>query len=1121
MLSQCRSVALHGRREPVGLTRGSVSSELRRLLLACLLIFTVLLPGASLAQTFYASVSGLVTDESHAVVSGADVTVIETTTSVEYKTSTNQRGSYRVSFLKPGAYVVRVKKDGYQEYKTSAIQLVLNQEARVDAMLSIGMASQVVNVSAEGTALNDANPQISTQFGSDDLINVPQAMVGSNGSSQEFLLAAQVPGAAGSSSDYSNPNNISLGGGRPDTNPIIIDGLPSNMGVDGTYGLVPTPDSTEELQVLTSPFSAQYGQSGGGAILTTTKSGTQNFHGSLFEYHNDQSMNALQYFDAPNTGRPVNVYNYFGGSLGGPVRIPWLFNGLKHHLFFFTDWEDTINNSANTLNTNVPTAAERNGDFSGPDPQGQPTPTIYDPRTLKVVNGVITGTPFAGNIIPADRMDSVGKNLLAYYPRPNCSYLTYNYCVNPPSHNTYLYNADRIDFNATDYDHIWAKFSRDGPTTGAVSYIPNAANTSAANGWKDDHYETSWSHIFGPRVSNEARFGYVSEVNFSDVYPVDSSSIGLKGVTLNGFPNLSVNGLYDLGPGSYQYTLDGHYILNDAMVLQIGRHSLSIGGEFMNYHFSEYDPGVLSGEYDFSGQFTSISGQPVTGIADLELGLPDSTTIDTNNTWFRETSKYGSLYVQDDYRVLEKLTINLGLRWEFDGPFTETRDQMYTFNPNLIDTNTGAQGAIEFAGYNGAPHALIGHTYLGFLPRIGFSYHALKNTVVRGGYGIYELPGIGFAMTATTSKTTVNTTFQSPDGITAPYQLDDGVPPYSPQVDANGEPSIPTSLSDPSSNVVELQRDGRLAYIQQWQLGIQQDLGGGWLGEIDYQGNHGVHMPIQLPRNQIAPSPGCCYGNSAAQSLRPYPQFLNVTYYVNGGASNYNALLAQLTHRWKNGLSVLAAYTYAKQMNDVDPSARGNGVGIQNAYDLHAQWGTAMTDIPQRFSLTAVWNLPIGASGRFLRSTPVLSQALGHWRVSTIAAFQVGYPYHVSQSNTLGIFSNAQYVTRVGNPEISRGKRTIEHWFNTDAFAITPNNILGNGARASLFGPGQNVWNIGLMRDVPVREKFTFTFRADAYNAFNHPQFNGLGTSITSGNFGQITKAQDARTLQVSGRIRF
>ena len=1093
--------------------------------LSLLLLFWIATAGAHslYAQTIYASMSGVVTDPSGAVIPGATVNVVDANSTATYKTVTNRKGSYSVSFLQPGDYVVEVTKDGFAEYKTSKINLVLNQPAVVDVHLQMGSESQVVTVTAEGTALNDTNPQIGQQFGASDLVNLPEYT--STHGAEELLLAAQVPGVASTSSDYSNPNNISLGGGRPDTNPIIVDGLPSNMGVDGTYGLVPTPDSTEELQVLTSPFSAQYGQSGGGAIITTTKSGTSSFHGSLFEYHNDQSLNALSYFSAPNTLRPVNVFNYFGGSIGGPVWIPKIFDGRKHKLFFFTDWEDTLNASSHVLTTNVPTFAERNGDFSGLDQQGAPTPTIYDPTTLKYVNGTLTGTPFPGNIIPANRLDKVGLNFVSFYPQPNCNYQTYNYCVYPSGYNSYLYNADRIDYNMTDYDHIWAKFSRDGPNGTAVNYIPNAANPSSLGGWRDDHYETSWSHIFNPKLSNEVRFGYVSEVNYDYPVALSAASLGLQGVPLTSFPSLSVTGLQSLGPGSYSYTLDGHYILNDALVLQLGRHTLAMGGEFMNYIFSDYEPGVLSGQYSFNGEFTSTSGQAVTGLADLELGLPQSTSIDTTNSWIRETAKYGSLYAQDDYRISSKLTLNLGLRWEFDGPFSEVNNQMYNFNPNVVDPTTQKLGAIQYAGVGGAPHAFVGRTYMGFLPRVGFSYHAFPNTVVRGGYGVFELPGIGFAGNGLVSKSTVSTNFVASSPTAPVYQLANGVPAYSPDVNASGEPNIPTSLSSPTQDVTEFQTNGVLAYVQQWSFGIQQDLGHGWIAEVDYQGNHGVHMPVTLGVNQIAPTPGCCYGVANTQSLRPFPQVLDVSYLVSDGASAYDALEAQLSHRWSHGLSLVLAYTYAKQMDDVDPSARGNAVGIQNVYDLRAQWGTAMTDIPQRLSVTGVYNIPVGAGGQFLARTPVVNQVIGHWRVSTVASFQQGYPYHVSQSNTTGLYNGAQYVTQSGHPSIARGSRTVDHWFNTSVFSITPADTLGNGARATLFGPGQNVWNVALMRDVPIpigaREPLNFTFRADAHNLFNHPQFNGMSTNITSANFGALTSAQDARQLLVSGRIRF
>lgn len=1106
-------------------TRLRAGRDFREILCSSALLFTFLLHCVpSNAQTFYGSVSGIVKDSDGAVISDVAVTVHETNTATEYKTVTNKSGAYRVSFLKPGSYTIQFDRDGFARYVTNPQNLVLNQELVVDTVLKPGEATETVNVSSAADVLNQTNSQIGGELSTQELIDLPES-TGTKGAN-EFLITKTFAGASSTSQDYSNVNNLSLGGGRPVSNPIIIDGLPSNMGVDGTYGLIPTPDSTEELQVLTSPFSAQYGQSGGGAILTTTKSGTDKFHGSAFESYSSQNLTALGYFTAPGTVVPAQSFNYFGGSIGGPVLIPKVFDGRQHRLYFFTDWEDTLTNAVSTLNTNVPTMAERQGDFSGPSALGGPTPTIYDPNTTVVTNGKITRSPFKGNVIPANRLDQVGMNILAFFPQPNCSYtvgaVTNNYCVNPVSRSSYLYNADRIDFNASDYDHIWAKFSRDGPRNQAVQFIPNAANTSAFNGWTDDHYEISWSHLFSPRISNEARIGYVSEENFSSPLPAPASSIGLTGVPLTQFPSISTTQFASFGAGSYARTRDGHIILNDALALQLGRNSISVGGEFMRYAYSYYTPGVLSGSYGFSGSFTTANGQSGLGIVDLELGLPASAGINTTNTIFHENLNYFSAYIQDDYRFSEKLTINLGLRYEFDGPFSESNNNMYTFNPNILDPTTGKMGGITFAGYDGAPHSLIPNIYTGILPRVGFNYRPFHSTVLRGGYGIYELPSIGYGTTGLTSASTVAVSFQSSNpGITAPFELDQGVPPYSPNVGPNGQPLIPTSLTKPSFSPTQLPQTATLPYLQEWQLGVQQSLGNNWLAEVDYEGNHGVHLPVTLPINQIAPTAGCCFGLSTAQSLRPYPQFLTVTALTNGGASAYAAMLATLSHRWSNGVSVRAAYTWAHTLDDADGPSRADAAPVQNYYNLHAQWGTAMTNIPQRFSLSAVYALPVGRGGRFLTSAPVVSHVIAHWKISTVAQFQKGYPYFITQANQLGLFSGGQYVTKVGNPNISHGSRTVQNWFNKSAFAITPPDTLGNAPRAALYGPGQNVWDLSLMRDFPLWEQMALTVRADAHNAFNHPQFSGLGTNISSANFGQVTGAQDPRMLLLVARLRF
>ena len=1091
-----------------------------------LLLGLIFSSGSLDAQTFYGSIKGIVKDPSGAVVPGVAVTVRESGTTTEYKTVTNKAGSYRVSFLKPGGYTLRFEKDGFTQYVTDELNIVLNQELVIDAGLRVGANSEVVTVTSAGTSLNDTNSQIGGELSTQELIDLPES-TGSKGAN-EFLITKTFAGASSTSQDYSNVNNLSLGGGRPVSNPIIIDGLPSNMGIDGTYGLIPTPDSTEELQVLTAPFSAQYGQSGGGAILTTTKSGTDRFHGTGFESYSSQNLIARGYFTPKTTVIQPSYFHYFGGSVGGPVILPKLFNGRKHRLYFFTDWEYTLNHANSPFNTTVPTAAELTGDFSGVSPQGVPTLPIYDPlttcgtgtnptcTTAQKTGAVPERTQFPGNMIPKSRLDQIGQNIAAFFPAPNCTptgTVPDNYCGGPIAATSYLYNADRIDYNASDYDHLWAKFSRDGPRNQPTITIPNAANPSAFGGWTDDHYEISWSHIFSPRISNEARVGYVSEVNFSYPTPADASAIGLQGVLLNQFPSVTTNQYASFGAGSYSQTRDGHYILNDALVLQIGHHSLSIGGEFMRYAYSSFKPGVASGSFSFSGGFTTpaVSGKGY-GLADLLLGLPTTTTIQTSSTVFHYNLNYFSGYVQDDYRISTRFTVNLGLRYEFDGPASEEHNNMYTFNPNLIDPTSGKPGAIQFAGVNGAPHSLAANVYTGVLPRVGFNYHAFRNTVIRGGYGIYQLPNIGFGATNSTSGTTVNQTFVALNGGATPYyQLSQGVPPYAP------------GPMGASSNPYQLQLTPVLAYLQEWQLGVQQDLGHNWIAEIDYEGNHGVHLPTLLPGNQIAPSPTCCANVSNTQALRPYPQFGTITKISNGGAQAYAALFATLSHRWSNGVSVRAAYTWAHTLDDADGPSRADAAPVQNVYNLHAQWGTAMTSIPQRFSLSAVYALPVGSGGKFLSHTPVLSQVIGHWKTSTVAQFQVGYPYNISQADQLQIYSGGQYVTEIGKPNLPRSQRTVARWFNTKAFALTPQDTLGTASRATLYGPGQNVWDISLMRDIPLRERMAFTLRVDAHNAFNHPQFSGLSTSFTASNaaFGTVTGAQDPRSVLLVGRFRF
>jgi hypothetical protein len=1105
-----------------------------RIALECLVV-GLLFAGSAAAQTITGSIGGIVKDSSGAVVPGVKVTVTDKSTNVSVSTQTNGAGVYEVPFLTSSTFRVTFAKEGFKTYLEENVPVILNQAVHLDVVLVIGNTTQSVTVTAEPPQVNTDSGVVAGSLANADLMKFPE-MIGGHGPN-ELTYVKIFPGMSGSSPSFSNTNNFSIGGGRADSTPIIEDGLPSNMAVDNTYGFTPTPDSTAELQVLITPYSAQYGQTGGGAILTTTKSGTNNLHGSLFEYHNDQNLNAVDYFTNSSPGpRPVRartIVNYFGGSAGGPVYIPHLWNGRNRHTFFFSDLEDTLSIKPGTLNTQVPTAMEKQGNFSGLSPSNTTTPTIYDPATTVVSGSTVTRTAYAGNII-TEPEDPVAKAIMSYYPAPNCTNGSFDYCVTPVSYRSYLFSNTRVDQEIGDYDRLWARYSRDGPWTEGVPYINNAANTSLTNGWRDYHEEVSWVHIFSPNVTNEFRLGQVEEDNFTLANAQDTATLGLPGVPANSeFPGMTVTGLYTIGGASPSNSLDRFQIFNDGLQIQKGKHSFRVGGEFTRYMFNQYSPGVLAGGYSFTGTFTSttISGKSSGGfgLADLYLGDVATSSLSTNNYEFRYRLNYSAVYIQDDYKITPKLTLNLGLRWEFDGPTTEVNNWIYSMNPTMTDPTTGKLGAVQFAGRNGAPRHFLANDFRGFLPRAGFAYSLNHNTVIRGGGGLFELPSIGYMTTGSTNEYSKSCSFKGVNSYTPAFQLNAGQPACAFNQNSAGLPNLVSSLTSPTQSLTEFQTQPKIPLLQEWSLSVQHQFGNGWVGEISYIGNKGTHEPVQLAMNQIYPIAGCCYGQTSPtpQSLRPYPQWNNVTYFSLSGNSNYNALALTLQHYWSHGLSTLLAYTYAKTMDDVDGINKSDGVGNQNTYNIASQYGVAMIDLPQRFSASYVWLVPIGSGGKLAQNVPVVNAILGHWEFGGVTQFQPGYPYNVSQTNTDGLFNSAQYTSRTGEV-IHPSTPTVAQWFNPLAFTPTAQDAFGTTPRASLFGPGLNNWDLSVSRNFPIREKFTLQFRGDFSNLFNHLQLDNLNTACTTivsgqcgGAFGAATGDVGARSIQLNARLTF
>ncbi|MCE5309410.1 MAG: TonB-dependent receptor [Acidobacteriales bacterium] len=1073
------------------------------------------------AQTITGSIRGRVTDPAGLPVPNAEVTVTEINTNAISKTTTNDVGDYQISFLKPGDYTVTVEHAGFKSSVQSGLRLQVNQSMSVDIVMQIGAVTEKVDVSATATQLNYVSPEIGHVVGSEQLMNVP--LVASNSRGRvPVLLAKLVPGVTSTSSTNSNINNFSFGGGRPVTNEIMVDGLPTTNPSDQTYTLTPSPDSIQEFKVLTTPFTAEFGHTGGGIMIMTSRTGTNIYHGAIYDYFRNRLLNNRNAFQTSKSALKY-VQNDPGFTIGGPVLIPKVYNG-RDKTFFFVDFNVTLASNGVLYNSLVPTAGEKSGDFSQTFSGGKLV-TIYDPSTSRLdpATNKYVRDPFGGNAIPAARFDTSGVQIIKYYPDPNGSYSgTQNYSVHPPQIRQTWQWLGRVDHNFSSNDKIFGRIGRYNPNAEAQIRIPNKANNDTAGGFRDTQFVLNYTHVFGPRTINDFRAGFVQEHNYTIASSSPAPELGIKNVSLSEFPIVNVQNMIQLGSDYTNGDRDRSYVFSEALNFITGRHSLKMGGDYRRQMWNFYNPGKLSGNYTFSNTFTALQGVTPTGygLADLLLGYPTNTGISINDYTFRMNINCAGMYFQDDFKVLPKLTLNLGVRWEYNGPYSEANGQFASFNPNLKNRTTGNLGEVEFAKIDFSGSHFSPNVFTNFLPRIGFAYNFIPKWVVRGGYGMYLLPTIGYGGYGPSSQYGVSAGFSSLDnGVTPRYRLQDGVPAYSYNVDSAGRPYIPASLTSPTSSVIALERRKRSAYNQSWQLGLQRQIKETWLAEVDYVATKGVKLPSGYNLNQLRASD---WGPGNRQSLRPYPQYTGVTGLLNDGNSIYHSLQAKLEHRWMNGLLVQVAYTYSKLMNDVDGPARSNGAAAQDFYNLGLEWGVGGYDVPQRFVASYVYQVPLGRREKYLNDIPVLKDIITGWQFAGITEFQIGLPMQVTQSYNGG-GSNAQRPTlKPGvSPALPHSDKTIYRYFNTDAWTITPQYQLGTSPRFPLHGPGINNWDLSLMRNFKMYERFSMQFRGEFYNAVNHPQWNNPNTTIGNRNFGIITSARDARIVELALRIFF
>ncbi|MBA3438414.1 MAG: hypothetical protein H0T92_00905, partial [Pyrinomonadaceae bacterium] len=950
--------------------------------------------------------------------------------------------------------------------------------------------------------------------------------------------------------DAGGKPNFSLSGGRTQSQNFLIDGgTAQNMRLGiGQIDVDPPVETVQEVKVLNNSFSAEYGGSAGGVIIATTKSGTNDLHGSLFEYVRNDVLDAANFFAPVENGEKVKSpvrYNVFGGTIGGPVLLPRfgeggpaIYNG-RNRTFFFFGYEGARRTDGLIRNLTVPTLEQRQGDFSRTfDAQGR-LMTIYDPATTRLLlNGQNVRDPFPGNRIPLNRLDPVAQRLLEFYPLPNRP-------LDASGGNNFRANYGRIlnrsnftvkiNHNFTDQDKFDFRYLYNSDNLDFTSVFPNiAAETLSPSLRHQNYFYWAYTRVISPTVINELRYTFADRINHEQSFGLGGeypTQLGLGGVPGGAFPQFNVTSFTSLGAGTHerrQFPIRQHQIVDNVSITR-GRHSIKFGGEWRPSFNYEVNRPSISGQFGFSPLATALPGNARTGnaLASLLVGFVNTFTLRETEVLDR-SSNYLAAFIQDDWTVSSNLTLNLGVRWETDTPIKDKNNRMNGFDTEAINPVSGTPGVVRFAGVNGWPELPYPTDWNNFGPRIGFAYRPFgsKHTVVRGGFGIFFAHPFDHGAPSSAAlgfERSLN--LNSPDnGITAPFFLRNGVPASGLGTATRDDRFGAVRVGQPTTTAVTFfERDRATGYSQQFNLGVQHELPGTILAEVSYVGNLSRKLPsTSISINQTAPGR---VGATQAQINRPFPQFTNVTLlFPTFGISNYHAAVVRAEKRFSYGFNFLTTYTWSKFLNNTDEGGAtlGDTDLYADYYNRQYDYGPSANDIRHRFTLSSVYELPVGPGKRFLASN-VVGKIFGGLSLGVLATVQSGPPITVTtQVNTTNAFSaGGQRADLVGSPELPTGERTIERWFNTDAFAQPALGRFGTSGRSILRGDGDINFDLSLLKNIALGEGRRLQLRVEAINAFNHPNFDLPGSTFGAPGFGVINSAGPGRRLQLGVRFVF
>jgi len=1144
--------------------------------LCCSLLLFVAVTGTfhyGWGQEVTASITGTISDQSGAAVPGATVTATSQERGLSYVAVTNDIGLYRIAQLPVGSYTLKIEKTGFALASHPPFVLTLNQVARIDLAMKVGQASETVEVTGEAPVMETDTTQVDTIINAATNDNLPLA---SRNYVQLTLLA---PGAVSTDpSSFNNGNNTGGYGGRPlingnreQANNFLLDGMDNNQVSDNLLGYTPAPDAIQEFNLITNNAPAEFGNFEGGIVNATIKSGTNAFHGDVWEFLRNDKLNANSWENNlvyPALPKSKIRWNMFGGTLGGPI--------IKNRLFFFADYQAQRFDIPSSASANtVFTAAERAGDFgvlcsAGFDGTGKClgggqlyNPCVSFAAPCTPTSPAATGRQiFPYNRIPTAMISPVASALFgsSLYPQPvNTAYQ--NNAVNVANS---AFNVDqgdlKIDFKATQKDNISYRFTRayqNNPSNNSQELLGNGYSTTPIYNTVGD-----WSRTIGSNLVNDARFGW-SHVTLNSGNDF-ASGVGQLGNTLgigNGNPgslpgllalNFSNSVVTNIGQAEQTQSFDDHvWQAEDAVSWNHGRHTLKFGGQYWRQIIKTFYAGNNGelGLMDFDGRFTNASATtPVTGTgdggADFVLGLDYQygRGVSTGKTWQQSSNVIG-IYAQDTWRFTDRLTLNLGLRYDAHTPWVEANNQQANYN--------FATGKIDLAGQGGASRALYQGFYGGrdFQPRIGFAWTPAAlgdHTVIRGAFTVSSyLEGTG-----TNLRLTLNAPFTTPEinqiynNVSLPAtNTTDGI------VGTASSSSCAAPTYDCYAGAFLRVWDPKVqpAIADEWNVTVQHQFSNSTTLQVGYVGQRGTHLmvPFDYAQRVLLPNSSCATPPCTAAS--PYfsanPTLYNVLgnggpgATVSGTKSNgtmrYNALQAVFQKQPGHGLQYQVAYTLSRCMSDSTGyyGAWNNALSAsaywQNVYDQKAEYAPCYYDATHVVSAYAIYDLPFGR-GKLLGKNVngVVNQVIGNWAVSPIVSFRTGWPMPVyGAQDESGTFGRGARADCSGVPSIVNTfiPGVGRQWFNnTGQFTNPAVGTFGNCSPqlSDLRSPHFSDVDLSLHKDFPITERFRLQFRSDFINAFNHVQYNAPNMGLGNG-MGQITSSQPPRNIQLALKLYY